>query len=212
MKTALLIGSTGLVGGHLLHQLLKDERYELVKTLVRKPGTIKHEKLAEEVVDFKQLEKYDLTSNDVFCCLGTTIAVAGSQTAFRKVDYDYPLEVAKAALKKGAKQYILVSAIGADKNSKVFYSRVKGELEASISGLGYETFVSVRPSFLLGNRTEFRIGEKIGIGVAKLIEPLMIGGLRKYRGVEAEEVAAKMLRIAHKDIPGIYFVESDEIG
>jgi uncharacterized protein YbjT (DUF2867 family) len=211
MKTALVIGGSGLVGGHLVRILLQDERYALIKLLVRKPIDLHHEKLAQLVVDFDHLTEDDCRADDVFCTMGTTIAKAGSQEAFRKVDFDYPLAVAKAALKQGAQQYFLVSSIGADKKSTVFYARVKGELEDRLAQLGYTTFVAFRPSFLLGDRKEFRMGEKIGIGLAKVLEPLMLGGLRKYKGIEAHKVAGAMVKWARREKGGTFIVENPDI-
>ena len=211
MKTALVLGGTGLVGGHLVRILLRDERYSLVKMLVRKPLDLHHEKLAQVVVDFDHLQAADLQADDVFCCLGTTIAKAGTQAAFRKVDFDYPVRVGELALEMGAKQYFMVSSIGADAQSSVFYAKVKGEAEAKLASLGYSTFVAFRPSFLLGNRQEFRFGEKIGIGIAKLLEPLMVGGLRKYKGIEAHQVAGAMVKWARLEKPGNFIVENPEI-
>ena len=211
MKTALVLGGTGLVGGHLVRILLRDERYSLVKMLVRKSVDLHHEKLAQVEVDFDHLQSEDLQADDVFCCLGTTIAKAGTQAAFRKVDFDYPVRVGELALEMGAKQYFMVSSIGADAQSSVFYAKVKGETEAKLASLGYSTFVAFRPSFLLGNRQEFRFGEKIGIGIAKLFEPLMVGGLRKYKGIEAHQVAGAMVKWARLEKPGNFIVENPEI-
>ncbi|MBX7183222.1 MAG: NAD(P)H-binding protein [Bacteroidia bacterium] len=211
MKTALVLGGTGLVGGHLVRILLRDERYSLVKMLVRKSVDLHHEKLAQVEVDFDHLQSEDLQADDVFCCLGTTIAKAETQAAFRKVDFDYPVRVGELALEMGARQYFMVSSIGADAQSSVFYAKVKGETEAKLASLGYSTFVAFRPSFLLGNRQEFRFGEKIGIGIAKLFEPLMVGGLRKYKGIEAHQVAGAMVKWARLEKPGNFIVENPEI-
>jgi uncharacterized protein YbjT (DUF2867 family) len=125
MKTALIAGATGLIGKQLLQLLLQDSYYEKVKAITRKPLDLQHPKLENVVLDFEKLSEADLKSDDVFCCLGTTIRIAKTKEAFRKVDYTYPLEIARATEKLGSTQYFLVSALGADKNSNIFYNKVK---------------------------------------------------------------------------------------
>jgi uncharacterized protein YbjT (DUF2867 family) len=216
-RTALVIGATGLVGTELINQLCASEAYSRVTALVRKPLSTTHPKLAQEIVDFDNLEQAAnrnraiFQANDVFCTLGTTIRVAGSQEAFRKVDYDYPVQVAEIALRNGAEQYCIVTALGADARSPVFYSRVKGEVEKKISSLGYKTVLAFRPSFLLGKRTEARAGEEIGIIVARLIAFALIGPLRKYRAIEAQTVAGAMILEAAQNLAGMRVYESDAI-
>ncbi len=155
----------------------------------------------------KQIPKVD----DVFCCLGTTMSKAGSKDAFRKVDYDYPLRAAEITHRKGAQQYLLVSAMGADETSYIFYNQVKGEVEAAIAKLGFEAFHVFRPSMLLGERTETRIGEQIGQVVMKGLASLMVGGLKKYQAIPAETVAEAMVHVARKELSGTYVFESDKI-
>jgi uncharacterized protein YbjT (DUF2867 family) len=212
-KTALLVGATGLVGNYLLFKLLQDDRYATVRTLVRRPLHLKHAKLDERVVDFDALKPDDCVGvHDVFCCLGTTIRQAGSQEAFRKVDFDYPLAVARLALKGGARQYLLVTSLGADPKSSIFYSRVKGELEDAIGGLGYDSFHVFRPSMLLGKRKEFRLGESVGKAVMVLLTPvLMLPGLRRYAGIHAAKVANAMLAVARREQPGRHVWLSDQL-
>lgn len=212
-KTALLVGATGLVGNYLLFKLLQDGRYGTVRSLVRKPMHLKHGRLDERVVNFDALKPEDCAgTDDVFCCLGTTIRQAGSQEAFKKVDFQYPLDVANLALKGGAKQYLLVTSLGADPKSRVFYSRVKGELEDAVAGLGYGSFHVFRPSMLLGKRKEFRLGESIGKAVMVLLTPvLMLPGLRRYAGIPAGKVANAMLSIAHREQAGRHIWLSDQL-
>lgn len=136
---------------------------------------------------------------------------AGSKEAFRKVDYDYPLRVAEITRRKGAQQYLLVSAMGADKGSYIFYNRVKGEVEDAIVKVGFNAFHIFRPSMLLGERTETRIGEQIGQVVMQGVAPLMVGGLKKYRAISAETVAEAMVHVARKELSGTYIFESDKI-
>ncbi len=210
-KTALLAGATGLVGGHLLNALLASEHYEKVIVLARRPLEAKHPKLETVLFDYDQPDAAKVKADDVFCCLGTTLKKAGSKAAQYKIDHDYPLEIGKMAKQNGAKQYILVSSIGADAGSSNFYLNTKGTLEQNLQSLGFETFITLRPSFLLGDRSEFRLGEKIGIVLAKITAPLMVGGLRKYRGVEASAVAGAMVHLANQGLKGFVAVDSDKI-
>lgn len=210
---ALLAGATGLVGGHLLNLLLEDPAVSGVLVLTRKPLNRFHPKLRELLVDFDQLEDQaaELEADAVFCCLGTTIKTAGSQAAFRKVDHDYPLELARISKSRGAKQFILITAMGSDKHSMVFYNRVKGELEADIQKLGLETFHIIQPSLILGERKEHRAGEGIAQKVIPLFNKLMAGPLAKYRPIEAKQIAKAMLAISKRPATGTIRHPSDEL-
>jgi uncharacterized protein YbjT (DUF2867 family) len=199
MRTALIVGATGLVGRACLLKLLENDQYSRVITLSRKNVPVKHSKLHQVLVDFDNLENYkqEIVGDDVFCCLGTTITDAGSQTNFRKVDYDYPLQVVKLALQNGASQFLLVSAMGADPNASIFYNKVKGEAEKAIGVLGYPVFKIFRPSLLLGSRTKVRIGEGIARFVMRLFDFLFIlGPLKNYRAIRATIVAHAMVYAA----------------
>jgi uncharacterized protein YbjT (DUF2867 family) len=211
-KTALIAGGTGLVGGFVLKRLLAHSDYRRVEIWVRRELPIHHPKLNGRVVDFARLD--DITgkieADEVYCCLGTTIKKAGSQAAFRRVDHDYPLALARIARASGAEKFLMVSALGADPKSPVFYSRVKGEAEQAIAATGLSKAYFFRPSILFGPREEKRPGEKIGIALGKLIVPLLIGGLRKYRPIHADTVAAAMVYVANHEIPAGP-IESDAI-
>ncbi len=211
-RTALLAGATGLVGQHVLTRLLSSPRYRKVVVLVRRPLSVSSPRLEEHILDFDQLTAFrsEPAPNDVFCCLGTTIRVAGSQAAFRKVDHDYPLALARVAVSSRAERFAMISSLGAAAGSKVFYSRIKGETEADIAALGLPRFWFLRPSLLAGDRVESRIGERIGLAVAGLIGPLMIGPLRRYRSIDADTVASAMLALAAGERPSGP-VESDEL-
>ena len=213
MRTALILGASGLIGGHCLDLLLHDEDYDQVIILVRKTLPKNHPKLIQHEVNFDVLSehKHLLKADDVFCCLGTTIKKAGSQEAFRKVDFTYAHEAAKLAAANGAKQFLLVSSLGADAKSSVFYSCVIGEIEAAISALNFESISIFRPSLLLGERTEFRLAERLAEPFAKALSFFLIGSLRKYRAIEARTVAAAMIIIAKKEIKGVQVYESDRI-
>jgi uncharacterized protein YbjT (DUF2867 family) len=211
-RSALLIGATGLVGSRLLTRLLAHPEYERVTVWVRRPVSLQIHKFSQAVVDFEQLHEQppDCAVDDVYMALGTTIRKAGTQDAFRRVDHDYPVIIARIALRQGVKRFLMVSALGADARSRVFYSRVKGEAETDIRALGLPKVWFFRPSLLVGNRAESRPGERVGIAIGKLIAPLMIGPLRRYRPVTADAVAAAMIYAATRDVaPGV--VESEEI-
>ena len=199
-RTALLAGATGLVGGHVLDQLLADATWSRVVTAGRRTTAHHHEKLEQRIVDLGALAAQgDLPhADDVFCCLGTTIKQAGSQAAFRRVDHDFVLSLANAGLRAGATQFLLVSAIGADPDSRVFYSRVKGEVEGAIRKLPYRAVQIFRPGLLLGHRTEFRMGERIATYLAPIAQSLLVGPLRRYRSIQASDVARAMVRIARE--------------
>jgi uncharacterized protein YbjT (DUF2867 family) len=210
-RTALLAGATGLVGSHVLELLLTDGRWSRVVTVGRRTTSRKHEKLEQRVVDLGELETgSDLPHvDDVFCCLGTTIKQAGSQPAFRLVDHDFVVGLARAGLRARATQFLLVSAIGADPESRVFYSRVKGETEAAIRKLSYQAIQIFRPSLLLGERPEFRLGERIAMLGAPVMPVLLFGRLRRYRPIQAATVARAMVTIAHEAPRGPNVFEYD---
>jgi len=211
-KSALLAGATGLVGGYVLRRLLAHPSYVRVEILVRREMPIRDSKLTQHIVEFARLSDGapGVAPDDVFCCLGTTIRKAGSEEAFRRVDYDYPLALARLAKAAGAGKFLMVSALGADPKSAVFYNRVKGEVEQAIAAIGLPAPYFFRPSLLTGPRAEHRPGEKIGIAVGKLIAPLLIGALRKYRPIHADTVAAAMVYVADHDVAaGV--IESDAI-
>ena len=208
-RSALVVGATGLVGSKLVAALLADPDYDTVHVLVRRPFTRSHAKLRMHVVDFAQLDGFAWPrANDVFCCLGTTIKAAGSQAAFRAVDHDYPLAVARGTLDRGARQYLFVSAMGADANSSVFYSRVKGELEAAIAALGFHAAIAFRPSLLAGDRAEHRLGERVALAV---LQPLRWLVPRSYRPVADTAVARAMVDYAGRGLAGFHVVTSDAI-
>ncbi|MGH7451719.1 MAG: NAD(P)H-binding protein [bacterium] len=212
-KSALLLGASGLVGGHCLERLLYDAAYDKVIALVRKPLALHHIKLEQQVADFSRLQNnaHLMKAHDIFCCLGTTIKKAGSQAAFRQVDFTYPFEIAKIAAANGAEQFLIVTALGANPASRIFYNRVKGEVEAAITALAFRAVHIFRPSLLLGERQEIRLGERTAERVAKIFSFLFVGSLRKYRPIEASVVAAAMIAVAKRNLAGVDIFESDQI-
>jgi uncharacterized protein YbjT (DUF2867 family) len=149
--------------------------------------------------------------DDVFCCLGTTIRAAGSREAFRGVDFGYVVGAAQAAAENGARQLLLISAVGADPGSRVFYSRVKGEVEDAVGELPFRGTQIFRPSLLLGKREQFRLGERIAALALPLVSFLLVGPARKYRPIKASAVAAAMLKVATTEPPGVNVFESNRI-
>lgn len=213
-KTALVAGATGLVGKKLLRQLLDSTEYTRVIALVRKPvQQLQHLKLQQIVVDYHRLEDYraEMKADDVFCCLGTTIKQAGTQAQMIEIDVLYPVSVAMVAYKQGAKQFIVISSMGADPKSSIFYTRTKGDMEQRLQQVGYSSLSIVRPSLLLGKRKNSRAGEQFGAVVSQALSFLMIGPLRKYRGIEASDVARAMYRIAQTSKSGTHIYMSDQL-
>ncbi|MBV9957569.1 MAG: oxidoreductase [Acidobacteria bacterium] len=212
-RTALLVGATGLVGGHCLELLLQDEAYERVVTLGRRQLPLRHAKLTQQVIDFARLPEYAelMRAQDVFCALGTTIRQAGSQEAFYQVDFTYTHEVARLAQANGAEQFLLVSSLGADARSRLFYNRVKGETEEAVGRLAFDGVQIFRPSLLLGERAQFRLGERMAEKLSRLFSFLFLGSLQKYRPVHARTVAAAMVTVAKRQPRGVNIFESDEI-
>jgi uncharacterized protein YbjT (DUF2867 family) len=203
-----LAGATGLVGRECLDLLLADPGVTRVNALVRRPlrDVPDDPKLVQKVIDFDHLQGHAecLEVDQVICALGTTMREAGSEDAFRKVDYEYPLRLARYGLSRGARHFLLVSAVGADPASRVFYSRVKGETERAISVLEFPSLTIVRPSLLLGEREESRLGEEIGKRIGWLTP-------RRFRPVHAHQVASALVRAAREDAPGRRIIENAEL-
>jgi uncharacterized protein YbjT (DUF2867 family) len=210
MKTALIAGATGLIGSQLLDMLLASDRYAKVIALSRTQIAISHPKFSNVITDFHQLTEVlaGMKPDDVFCCLGTTMAIAGSKEKFYQVDFQFPLSLATVTLGLGARQYLLVSALGANKNSPVYYNRVKGEVEEAIRKVGFDTFHIFRPSLLLGRRREKRAGEDAAKWVYKVFGFAIPA---RYKAISSDRVARAMLRLAGQEQHGIFVHESGEL-
>lgn len=208
-RTALVVGSTGLVGHECLIQLLNDEMYSSVTAITREKLDIQNSKLNNVVLKFDELYLHQtaFAVNDVFCCLGTTMKKAGSKTKFMKVDYEYVMNVAKLSEENGAETFNVISAVGADIKSGVFYSHVKGKVEQDLAQNKIHTINIFRPSLLLGKRNEFRLGERIGIFLGILTMPFYIGPAKKYKPVQASMVAKAMIVAAGQKKEGIHVFE-----
>ena len=206
-KTALLAGSTGLIGGQLLELLLSDNQYSSIIAISRKPLSITNSKLINLVCELRDLSDHgeQMKADDVFCCLGTIMRTAKTKEAFRKVDFEYPVTLARFSKELGARQFFLVSALGANKSSSIFYNRVKGETEEAIAQVGFESFHIFRPSLLLGPRFEHRSGEDAAKWLYKTLGFLIP---QKYKGIESIKVARAMVAIAAKEEKGKFIHES----
>ena len=207
---ALVIGATGAVGKDLVQQLIEDSSVERVDIFVRREVKIPSAKLVAHVVDFDHPETWaDQLQGDVlFSCMGTTIKAAGSQEAQWRVDYTYQYEAAKAAKTNGVPTYVLVSAIGANPKSKVFYTRMKGELDDAVQKLGFEGCVILRPPSLIRKGSD-RFGEKAGIVAIRAFNT--IGLMRNFTPMPTEAVAAAMIRLAKSGCKGVEIIESQDI-
>jgi uncharacterized protein YbjT (DUF2867 family) len=212
-KKAILLGASGLIGSNLLQQLLTSDHYAEVLVVVRKALNIQHPKLKQLIVDFNQLQQYahDLQGDVVFCCLGTTKKKTPDQEQYKKIDYQYPVDIAWMAYTNGATQYHFVSSLGANPNSRIFYSKLKGEAERELKTIPFKALYLYRPSLLDGHRTENRSGEKLMISIMRLINPLLIGPLKRYRSIKIEIVASAMRNKSLEDHHGVFTYPSDEI-
>ena len=204
MKTAIVIGATGLVGTALVDALLKDSRFEKVKIFVRRATHIVNDKLEHHIVNFDKPDQWKklVTGDVLYSAMGTTIKVAGSKEAQYKIDYTYQYEVAKMAAANGVMQYVLVSAAGSSPDSKIFYSRIKGELERDIMKLPFETIHVIRPGMLAGHRAQARTGEAVGVGFMNAISK--IPGLGNLKPIQGTEVAHAMINATFRQVTGIH--------
>ncbi|MEM7549171.1 MAG: oxidoreductase [Bacteroidota bacterium] len=213
IKTAMVVGANGLVGSELLSILLDSDYYGTVISVTRKYLDITDERLMQFVIDYDRLEELEelIGADDVYCCLGTTMKKAGSKEKFRQVDLTYPLKIAELVKRNGCKQFLLVSAIGAKKDSSFFYNKVKGELEEEVHKLGFDSLQIFQPSILLGDRNEDRAGEEFAKSFTKAVRFAMIGKLKKYRPIEASHVAKVMFKVAQNNQSGKRIYCSDEM-
>ena len=209
MSISIVAGSTGLIGRNVI-EALSNTNQSVVALTRRSISNLPHN-ITELIIDFDAFEKHGSLPpcSNVFICLGTTIKTAGSKENFRKVDIDYCLSIAKKAKKSGAETLSLISSIGANSSSKNFYLKTKGQLEEAIQDLGFSTVNIFRPSFLVGERSEKRMAEKVIIKLAKIMDLFLIGSARKYRSVKAELLAKTMVsKIDSK--PGVNYFYFDD--
>lgn len=210
--TATLVGATGLIGSHLLQALLTDNYFDTIRILIRRPIDITHPKLEKKIVDFNDSDSLlvALSNSDVlFCAIGTTQKkVKGDKNAYRKIDFDIPVKLARFCNMTGCKKFILVSSAGANSKSMNFYQRLKGETDEAVKEVGPTTIHIMRPSLLLGDRKEFRLGENIGKTLMTTLSFLIPD---KYKAIHAKNVARVMLALAKKNEEGYFIHENSEI-
>ena len=211
-RRVLLAGATGLVGGHCLHKLLRGGTFDEVHALARRPIDIGESRLHLLITAFDDLDqRRPVVAHAGLCALGTTIAKAGSQTAFRRVDHDAVVAYARWARRGGVATFVLVSSVGAAKDARSFYLRVKGQTEEEVAQVGFPRLVILRPGLLLGARQERRLGEEIAQVVLPRFSPVLIGPLRRYRAISAERVAGAMVTAALSTQPGHFIWHTDQI-
>lgn len=213
VKRAIVIGAGGLVGNELIKVLLASAGSEEVVVLVRKELPIKHHKLTQLLVDFNRLDDYSgaIKGDAAFCCLGSTRKKTPDLNEYRKIDHDYPLQLALIALGNNVNQYHLVSAIGADAGSSNFYNKMKGETEQDIIKAGLPALHIYRPSLLTGKRKESRPMEVFFAALMKVVDPLLFGSPKKYRSIAAVTVAKAMYNQSIKNEVGVHIYPSDKI-
>ena len=212
MKTAIVFGSTGLIGGHLVNQLIQDNYYTKIKIFVRSQTSINNEKVEVINIDFNNLgnHKTEITGDDCFFCIGTTKQNSPDKNDYQKVELDIPKEIAQIAKANSVKSFIFISSIYANPNSSGNYVKFKGLVEEELKRLNFSKLGILRPSFLMGKRKENRVGEKIGILTFRVLSPLLFGPFKKMRPISSENVAKAMIKIANSNLEKTVF-ESNEI-
>ncbi len=212
-KTAIIIGATGLVGNHLLLRLLNDDEFDKVKIVVRNSTGVQHPKLEERIINFdlKKTYKKEITGDVLFSCLGTTKRQAKTKEKQYKVDFTYQYEIAKMALRNEVSSYVLVSSSGAHKNSRMFYFKMKGELEEAVKALNFNYTHIVQPSVIEGKRSKIRIGEKLAVKLTN-ISGKIVPAIKKYRSIKGDEVAAALQSIYKRQSEyGVFVYKLDEL-
>ena len=202
MKTALLFGASGLVGSHLLNQLISNKNYSKIKLFVRSTIDLNDPKIEIIQTDFKNLENHrkDIKGDDCFFCIGTTKKNSPDKNEYKRVELEVPKQIAQIAKSNFVNSFVFVSSGYADPKSSGDYLKFKGEVEEELKKLNFPKLGVMRPSFLLGDRKEKRVGEKIGIFIFKLISPLLLGPLKKMKPIHSEIVARSMIKVANEDL------------
>ncbi|UJH90027.1 NAD(P)H-binding protein [Antarcticibacterium sp. 1MA-6-2] len=199
MKTAILLGATGLTGGILLQKLLNDARYEKIILFSRSSAAVKNRKVEEHLVDLFKLENQkDLFKADVvYCCIGTTKSKTPNEEVYKKIDYGIPVAAAKLARENGIEKFLVISALGADPKSKMFYNKTKGEMEQEVLAQRIPETYIFEPSLIAGDREETRTFENLAIYAMKVLNYALIGPLKKYRSIDPETIAEAMIKVAN---------------
>jgi uncharacterized protein YbjT (DUF2867 family) len=212
-KRAIITGASGLIGSKLLNILIESREYDVVVSLARKRLQKRHPKLVQEIVNFDEADSYSsfIQGDALFCCLGTTQKQTPNETDYYKIDHDYPVNLAKAAFKNGVTEFHFVSAIGADPSSSNFYLKTKGEAERDLKEIGLASLHIYEPSLLTGRKRKRRLGERIATVVMKIINPLLMGGLKKYQSIDGATVAKAMFNQSLKDKKGVFVYTAERI-
>jgi uncharacterized protein YbjT (DUF2867 family) len=212
-KKAIIAGASGLIGSNLLQILLAEDGYDQVLIIGRREMPIKHPKLKQLVVDFEKLDDYaaEITGDVIFSCLGTTKAQTPDKTLYRKIDHDYPVQLAQIGLKNGVQQFHLVSVVGANASSSTFYIKLKGETEQDVANVGLPSVYIYQPSMLKGRKEKLRLGESIFNGLMTIIDPLLFGGLKKYHSVKGVDVARAMYNQSVDNEAGTFKYQYNDI-
>lgn len=211
-KTALVIGATGLTGSELINLLIADSEFDSIKIFGRKSLDLKHPKITEYIVDLftpKSFEN-DFKGDVVFCCIGTTAKKTPDKNLYRKIDFGIPVALAELCTKNSIPHLLIISALGANSNSSVFYSRTKGEMQDAVQSMALEKIHLLQPSLIVGDRNDFRIGEKVASVIMKVAQIFMVGSLRKYRPIQALQIAQAMVHLSKFPTSDV-MIESDEI-
>jgi uncharacterized protein YbjT (DUF2867 family) len=213
--TVAVLGATGLVGSHIVDLLSEENAGQTIRLLVRRPVEVLHPTTEIRLINFEEYEQVKSAIDGckvVFCAIGTTQnRVKGDKLRYRKVDYDIPVSAARACLETGGANFLLVSSVGADRNSKNFYLRLKGEVEEALRNFPIRSISIFRPSMLLGHRSESRLGESLAQVAMKLIAPLLAGKWKRYKAIEARDVAAAMIEASKQNKEGFSIFEYDEM-
>ena len=212
MKTALIFGSSGLIGNQLLNHILEDNKYDKIKIFIRSIQEKNNSKVEIIKTDFNNLvnQKDLIVGDDCFFCIGTTHKITPDKNEYRRVEYEIPIDVAKIAKLNSIKSFIYVSSMGANPNSSGTYLKNKGQVEVELKKLNFEKLAIIRPSLLIGNRGTFRLGEQIAIPIMKFLSLFFIGGLKKYKPIKVESVVKAMVKVAENNFNQIVF-ESDKL-
>jgi uncharacterized protein YbjT (DUF2867 family) len=211
-KTAIILGASGATGSELLKLLLHDDRYSKIKLFSRRPGLVNHPKIEEHIVNLFELENYssDFTGDEVFCCIGTTKAKTPDRREYYETDFGIPANAALMSLKNHIHTYIVISAVGADADSGIFYNRIKGEMQDAVMGISIPSVHVLQPSLIVAERRENRLLEKLAALIMWLVNPLLFGNAAKYKSIKAYDVAKTMLWLANNEYPAT-IIPSDKI-
>ncbi len=212
-QKAIILGSSGLIGSHLVELISQNDQFSEVLLLVRHPVEINNPKTKQLIINFDELSKYaaEIQGDIIFSCIGTTKNKTPDAAIYKKVDMAYPLEMAKIGLLNGIPQFHIVTSLGANPKSSNSYLKLKGELEEELKKLNYPGLHIYQPSFLYGNRKEKRMSDKIMKPLSRLIDPLLVGSLKKYRSTKAEKVARAMISQSLKNLKGTFTYPSTQI-